>query len=146
MDRKLLLNILGVHDVKIDHEEIAKAMATDDSKPTAGSISNRISKLKAMAKKEVGGRYDGACTCLGSPSAKASQCSAPGTNEGSPKATTPKSRARKCGSMSGNDDDHSPKKVRKTAKVKAEDLPEDEEVPATAVVAKHGDGDGENST
>ncbi|KAK4570036.1 hypothetical protein LTR86_003006 [Recurvomyces mirabilis] len=54
-DRKLLLGVLKVHDIKVDYESLAKYMATDEHKPTALSISKRLIKLKAMAKDDNAG-------------------------------------------------------------------------------------------
>ncbi|KAK3070379.1 hypothetical protein LTR53_010577 [Teratosphaeriaceae sp. CCFEE 6253] len=57
-DRKLLLMILELSNVKPDYEKLAKGMATDDCKPSASGIASRLSKLKGMAKKATGEEGD----------------------------------------------------------------------------------------
>jgi hypothetical protein len=56
-DRKLLLGILKLQNVAIDNEAMAKYMSTDDVTVTAGSIQNRVKRLKAMAKEDGGDGY-----------------------------------------------------------------------------------------
>ncbi|RMY73316.1 hypothetical protein D0863_03942 [Hortaea werneckii] len=49
-DRKLLLGVLKFHDIKINCQALAQFMTTNDAKPTALGIQNRIWKLKSMVK------------------------------------------------------------------------------------------------
>ncbi|KAK3067885.1 hypothetical protein LTR53_014953 [Teratosphaeriaceae sp. CCFEE 6253] len=83
-DRKLLLMILKLSNVKPDYEKLAKGMATDDCKPSASGIASRLSKLKGMAKKATGEEGD-------SPS-KSRKRSAPDDEEIMPDAAPKKQR------------------------------------------------------
>ncbi|KAK5681199.1 hypothetical protein LTS10_006961 [Elasticomyces elasticus] len=49
-DRKLLLGILKLTNVKPDYNALAEFMSTDDCNPSANAVASRLAKLKAKVK------------------------------------------------------------------------------------------------
>ncbi|KAK4889016.1 hypothetical protein LTR27_012131 [Elasticomyces elasticus] len=98
-DRKLLLMILKISNVKPDYDALAAAMSTPDCKPSAKAVSVRLGKLKAMAN------------------------SAAGESPSTEKATTPKrKKASLTNDQDEDDDEATPDKKKKLGgKAKAEE-------------------------
>lgn len=55
-DQTLLLTLIKTHPIKIDHTAVAAEWPSDDVKPTARAVKERIAKIQDMAKSRSGGQ------------------------------------------------------------------------------------------
>ena len=145
-----MLGILKNQNVTIDNEAMAKYMSTDEVTVTAGSIQNRVKRLKAMAKEDGVEGYvfspsfdEILKVCANDTSSRAADHE---NGTGNPKAGTKTPRKRAATTTAGPDGESPTKKGKgkggKAKKAAAEDG-DDEEAGTEAVIKGEEDAEGD---